>query len=82
MISSVVYLQLAAARNLCMALVKSIDLLMAAMEQDQIQHDLGSAMDDSGACVHPLSRRIPLPTMGPKRFKCMDCNEDVLEERQ
>lgn len=77
----ILYLQLAGIRNLCLALAKSIDAVVAAVEQEQsaAQPLADGAPPEGGKCPHPLAQRIPIPAMGPKKFKCMDCNEDVVE---
>lgn len=41
----------------------------------------GDDTGEPGPCTHPLDRRVPLPVMGPKKFKCADCNQDVLEDQ-
>lgn len=89
--ASVVFNQLMALRHQCLALAGQVDLLMTEMQavlnpqaatapETPVAPSAPVESEDNGPCKHPQERRIPLPTMGAKRFKCMDCNEDVLEQ--
>ncbi len=84
----IVYHQLLAVKHQALGLAKSVDILLAQMDAEQHTTDAApaapavTATDGLGnpvKCQHPLDRRIPIPAMGEKRFKCMDCNEDVKE---
>jgi len=80
--AQIVYYQLMGVRNLCLALAKSIDVVVAAMEQETPETQPAASNPEipgDAKCLHPLPQRIPIPAMGAKRFKCMVCNEDVVE---
>lgn len=83
MMGTVVYYQLVGLRNFCIAMAKSIDMILEEIEaQGAVPRDgkPGDQLAGDTRCQHPVARRIPIPAMGRKRFKCMDCNEDVYED--
>jgi hypothetical protein len=85
MTGKVFYLQLLAVKHLCLALVPVIDSMLDSMDAQAEAAEAAATADAKsevfgGPCQHPVARRIPIPAMGPRRFKCMDCNQDVLEE--
>lgn len=87
--SSLIVKQLVAVKAQCDVLSAMVGSLLAAMVNEggpatsgPVAAPASDVQPDApeGPCAHPRERRVPLPVMGPKKFKCADCNEDVLEE--
>lgn len=84
MTGGIVFNQLLAVKHQALALAQSIDVLVESMGTEQAAAPPVPPAEElkpaDGACPHPLERRVPIPAMGPPKYKCMDCREDVLED--
>lgn len=70
--------QLIASRAQAVALIASIDALLAHLEEEARKEEAAAAPEsppeEESECLHPPQHREPCPTMGhPNQFYCRKC---------